>query len=89
MSVPCDEYVVVKKVCHNDERGKELTRIFIDFLRFSIKIKEGEGATRASQSRNLSRQYYLVASKGDDVTQDADFQMRKIRSHGSIFKTCI
>ena len=55
-----------------------LTRIFIDFLRFSIKIKEGEGATRASQSRNLSRQYYLVASKGDDVTQDVDFDKRKM-----------
>ena len=48
--VPCDEYVVVKKMCHNDERGKELTRIFIDFFDFRSKSKKGNRLTRASQS---------------------------------------
>ena len=42
--------VVVKKVCHNDERGKELTRIFIDFWDFRSRSKKGDGANGAFQT---------------------------------------
>ena len=48
-----DLMIFVIKVCHNDERGKELTRIFIDFLRFSIKIQRRRGGHKSFPVSNI------------------------------------